>query len=230
MQKWSPRPFTTVVMDPEARIDRNWRRDRDHVASASERLFRKDRPDSCAESVLELLTDEEHEMLRGQVASEFEAYNREQLAAERAERTRAFAAWLERCADEIKATTDRKLQVMARHTGILAISLAGRILRRHVQLDSAALTRALEVVLQKLEAGASLELRVNPQDAEFLAGQPELLQRLNITAVTPDRRIECGGCQVKVGEQLWDATLQGQLDSLAEVVEEIMACDPAPEE
>jgi flagellar biosynthesis/type III secretory pathway protein FliH len=53
---------------------------------------------------------------------------------------------------------------------------------------------------------------------------------LNIEKITPDRRIERGGCLAKAGDQMWDASLRGQLDALTELVDEIMSSENVPEE
>jgi len=225
MQNWSPEPFTDQGHHEAAEAATFRHRERETPATGAESLFRKDTWGRGPASLRDLLTREEREVLQRQVEQEVAADHRQQLQEARDELRRENAAWLMHLGAEIQSESQRQLQDIARNTGHLALALAERILRRAIRFDPEILLRALEVLLMKVEADASLELRVNPADAEFLAAREDLQRQLHIDKIIPDRRIERGGCLVRGGLQMWDATLQGQLDALTEVLDEVMTAE-----
>jgi flagellar biosynthesis/type III secretory pathway protein FliH len=68
-----------------------------------------------------------------------------------------------------------------------------------------------------------LTVILHPEDEQFLKGHPEMMERLRIGQVIPDRRVEKGGCRIRAGVREWDATLEGQLKAMAEVLAETLA-------
>ena len=102
----------------------------------------------------------------------------------------------------------------------LAVELAEKIVRSRVEGDPAIIARAVETALRCGDSGSQLTVTAAPEDAAWLEGEDELRERLGITRVVADRRISRGGCLVDDGQREWNATLEGQLETLAEVIDE----------
>lgn len=225
MQNWSPETFADTGRHAVTESTADWHPEQKQPATGAESLFRKDTWGRGPGKPRDLLTREEREALQRQVEEEVTAAHRQQLEEARIELRQENTAWLTHLGAEIQSASDRKLQDIARNTGQLALALAERVLRRAIRVDPDILFRALEVLLRKVEADAGLELRVNPADAELLEASEDLKRQLHLDRIIPDRRIERGGCLVRAGRQMWDATLRGQIEALTEVVDEIMAAE-----
>lgn len=115
---------------------------------------------------------------------------------------------------------DARLREIAVAAARLAVQLAGKLVRRAAAADPETLARTLETVLYGAGARGPLTVTVHPDDAAWLDARPELRERLRIGDLVHDRRIDRGGCVVAADGREWDATLQGQLETLGEVVEE----------
>ncbi len=243
MQKWSPEPFdpgqSKVVNGAQeaaaafAGEGAGARAEGQPTPSAVR--FRREAGFASNAALLAHLTQEERatlfELVEIDVAEKYEARAREQeeaFAADLQESRRAFQAW----ADAFSAAVNGELQEMAKSCIGLAVQLAERILRAKIELDREVLVRCLETTLYKVPAGHPLEIAVNPEDAAWLEDNPDLLKALRIETVVSDRRISKGGCAVGSGGREWDATLEGQLEALAQMVQEqvgtLAGRDPGP--
>ncbi len=131
-------------------------------------------------------------------------------------------------AREINRFTEQELKKSSVAAARLAIMLAEKIIRCHVAIDEGVLARTLETSMFKIQSAEGITVTVNPEDVKDLKGNSELLKNLNIAAVESDRRIQCGGCLVRNSEREWDATIESQLGSLAELVEEMISTSEGP--
>ncbi len=166
--------------------------------------------------------------MRARIAQEVEASLRareDDRWRRHEEETQAFAHGL---AAALEAETQAVLEGVARSAADLALIVAERIVRREVVADPAIVARALEDLLLRLPASAPLTVTVHPDDAAWLDDQPDLRTRLRIAAVQPDRRITRGGALAVADRREWDATVNGQLATLAEAVEAALAGASAP--
>ncbi len=111
-----------------------------------------------------------------------------------------------------------------------AVQMAEKIVRQSVAVAPEALARVVETTLFKIYADAPLTLRTNPLDAAWLSSQNELTERLHIGQIVADRRIDQGGCVIQCEGREWDATLARQLDTLGEIVAEMIATQAATAE
>jgi flagellar biosynthesis/type III secretory pathway protein FliH len=225
MQKWSPEPFTVVEPVREEISADTWVAGSEGNLTASAQLFRKDHLEGRREAWLDELPEEERTQIYQLVELDVEAEYDQKYRESTARQQDAIEAWLREFSVALQQVNGRKIHLMARQTALLTIALAEKIVRRSVVLDQDILVRTLQTLLYKVDAGLHLRIRVNPQDAEFLQEQTNLLQELNVTEIMSDRRIERGGCLVQAEDQEWDATIQNQLGSLSEIVEEIMGSD-----
>ena len=90
-------------------------------------------------------------------------------------------------------------------------------------MDPDFLTRTLETALFKVRDASPLTVILHPADVDLLQDNPDLMSRLRIGTVVPDRRVEKGGCRIRAGVREWDATLSRQMNVLTEIVEETLA-------
>jgi len=130
---------------------------------------------------------------------------------------------LENWSREFSSGLARERHEMAVEAAGLAVALARKIIRDTVDADPDFVVRTLETALFKAQDSHPLTAVLHPDDAEYLAQKPELLSRLRIEKIVPDRRMEKGGCRVRAGVQEWDASLTRQVDTLAAIVEETLA-------
>lgn len=238
MLKWCPEPFTS-----EGNPDRNDQGPGpafesglapDGVCSEGGLIdghgFEKDPRLTGGSSLWNHMSVSEKETLleaaRADLLEEFQAReneirenHREALSRVREE----FESRLEDWTREFSAGSARERQKRAVQAADLAIALAGKIIRDTANVDHGMVVRTLETALYKAQDINPLTAVLHPDDAEFLARKPELMGRLRIENVVPDRRMEKGGCLVRAGSREWDATLSRQVDTLAAIVEETLA-------
>ncbi len=131
-------------------------------------------------------------------------------------------------AAQLDAAVAGQLKEIAAAGARLAVQLAEKIVRKTIDLDPEVLLRALDTIQYKLLDETELHLSLNPEDAAWLEARPEVLEELGIAQIHADRRIEKGGCIVRAGAREWDGTIQRQLESLTEIVEEAIATAPDP--
>ncbi|HOX26440.1 MAG TPA: FliH/SctL family protein [Candidatus Krumholzibacteria bacterium] len=152
-------------------------------------------------------------------------------ASRQAEDAAALARWQAEFAEGVRREIKDKLDDLVRHAADLAVAMATKVVRREVAVDPEVLVRALETVLYKAEAGATLSVTVHPDDARWLAAASELRERLRVGEIKEDRRLARGGCLVKADDLEWDATVERQLAVLGEAAADALAipADQAPQ-
>ncbi|MBU2502856.1 flagellar assembly protein FliH [bacterium] len=231
MQKWCPEPFdfpvpTATMPAPPAAFEAAGPRHSLLTGSQTAERFRKETGFSTPEALMTHLTADERatvfELVEIDVAAEYqkrEEVLREEFARREQEIQAEFRNWGESFAREVEV----ELQATAKASVDLACDLAERIVRTAVSLDREILARVIENTLFKIQSGHPLEVTANPEDAAWLEGDPVLRERLRIGKVVPDRRMERGGCRIQCEGREWDASLKGQLDSLTDMVREMIA-------
>ena len=236
MQKWCPEPFAPPVEAPQPAATNVFRSvagtdtATDESAADVAQQFRRETGYADPRSLLATLTRRERtdlfELAEADVASTYEARQAELAAAqdarlaglreESAAQLAAFTAGLEAA---VRDDLARAAAAAAR----LAIQVACKIVRGAVAVDHGVLTRALETILYRQQAAAPLHVFVSPADALWLAEAADLRTRLNIVAVSEDRRLDDGSCRVRSEGREWDLTIDGQLATLQEIVDEALA-------
>ena len=238
MRKWCPEPFakipeeilpagnsllsfeseTSSAVPPfEGPVVENPRFEKDFA-----RTDRNSRWDLMNEAERAQLLDKARGMLQAELETrEDELYRRHQteLAEERSKSAERLDNW----SREFSAGLVLERQEVAVEAAGLAIALAGKIIRDTVKVDPGFLTRTLETALFKIRDADPLTVILHPDDVDLLTVNTDLMTRLRIETVVPDRRVEKGGCRIRAGVREWDATLSRQMDALAEIVEETLA-------
>ena len=220
MLKWCPKQFetgTVVSQVCQDRVDNNPRFEKDPCLNTGDSIW-----DLMNQTEKDRLLDSAREML----VSEFEnretellEKHRAELAETRAEFTTRFENWSRELAEgQILGRQDVAVEAAG-----LALAMARKIIRDTVKVDPEFLTRTLETILYKVRNSNPLTVTLHPDDADLLENNRDLMDRLRIGTVIPDRRVEKGGCLVGAGTREWDATLNRQMESLADVVEETLA-------
>lgn len=205
----------------------------EHFSDPGDRpVFEKDPGLAGSTSLWNLMNDQEKESLldfaRSGLQEEFNTRENVRSECHRSELARAreeHETRLENWSREFSAGLARDRQAMAVDAAGLAVALARKIIRDTVAVDQDMVVRTLETALFKAQDSHPLTAVVHPDDAEYLVQNPDLMSRLRIDKVVPDRRMEKGGCRVMAGSKEWDATLTRQIDTLAAIVEETLAAN-----
>jgi flagellar assembly protein FliH len=183
-----------------------------------------------------LLSQEDKERLLTEIRAELEKEYESKAAdrqlehqAEIEEIRSGFTRSLETWTGHLEAALDQRWTNLAAEAVGLALVLAGKVIRKHVDTERDFLARTMETALYKIENAQPVMVTVHPDDARFLHEHPELVQRFRIGEVIPDRRVEKGGCRIQSGAREWDATIEGQLTALREVIEESWAAHETPQ-
>jgi hypothetical protein len=220
MLKWCPKPFEagTVISQHGGN------------QAVDNPRFEKDPCLTDGNSVMDLMNQVDKDRLmdsaRDMLVSEFENREKELLENHRTEIAQVrdeFNARLENWSRELAQGQILGRQEIAVEAAGLALAMARKIIRDTVMVDPEFVTRTLETILFKVRNSNRMDVTLHPDDATLLENNPELRARLRIGTVTPDRRVEKGGCLVKAGTREWDATLSRQMDSLSWIVEETLA-------
>ena len=184
-------------------------------------------------SLWNLMSDKEKESLRDSARTdlqeEFKVRENELRESHRSELIQVrevLEARLENWSHELSSGLARDRHAMAVDAAGLAVALARKIIRDTVAVDQGLVVRTLETALYKAQDSHPLTVILHPDDAEYLGDNPDLMSRLRIDKIVPDRRMEKGGCRLKSGYREWDATLTRQVDTLAAIVEETLAAKP----
>ena len=196
--------------------------------------FRRESGFTDGQTLMAQLTQSEREqvfeLVEMDVAADYEereqqliAKQEQQLAEALADCERRLQTWQEDFASRLETHVERELKTASAAAARLAVQLAGKIVRATVPTDPEILTRNIETTLFKIKGNAAVDVTVNPVDAAWLESQPEIVARLGLNNIVADRRVDPGSCLIRSGCQEWDATLTGQLESLSELVEEMIA-------
>lgn len=241
MQKWCPEPFAvpgTAGEMPAAAVFRGLT-GREAPAASNEAdadlpQFRRESGFGDARSLLATLTREErtdlYELAELDVAETYFARAAEQAAeftTQLEESKREAAASLAEWTSGIDVAVREDLSRAAAGAARLAIQIAEKIVRDTVKVDHGVLTRALETILFKQQASTPLQVFVSPVDALWLSDQEGLRSRLNIEIIGEDRRLAEGDCRVRSSGREWDLTVASQLETLSEIIAEVIATGSA---
>jgi len=228
MQKWCPEPLT---IDPDIQGGFVPLSDRSDAAEASNLAFRPEAGFAEPAHLLAALSRDERtqiiELVAQDIRREYEDRAQAESAALNAAETQRVAQAVADCArwrtefsEGIRHEVEDALSTLARHTVDIAVIMAEKLVRREIETDRDVLVRALETVLYKVEAGSSMQVTAHPEDAAWLREHADLRERLRVTEVKEDRRLERGGALVKSNDSEWDATIERQLSVLGETFEE----------
>jgi flagellar biosynthesis/type III secretory pathway protein FliH len=235
MRKWCPEPFEMNRDEPGAAEGHQAPFVQESpvgmAAPANEASgFEKDHFLSDRQSLWDLMNEAEKDQLleksRQLLEADFEARESELIRHHQAELSEIhseFERRLDTWSREMTSALQREKEVLAKEAAALSLVLAGKIIRDTAKVDPDFLSRTLETVLFKIQDNRPLTAVLHPDDAALLTENPDLMKRLRIDTVIPDRRVETGGCRLRCGGKEWDATLAGQMDVLADVVEETLA-------
>ncbi|MDR7415635.1 MAG: FliH/SctL family protein [Armatimonadota bacterium] len=144
-------------------------------------------------------------------------------------RAEGEAAWqerlrrLDRVVDELAAQGPAALASFAAPAVVrLSLEVARRVVRRAVEMDPDLLLQWVQEAAGRLHGFVELVVRVNPRDLELLGDRSRGLERPGLRVVwVPDPQVE-GGCVVESEAGKVDASLQTQLGSLRERLEEVL--------
>lgn len=236
MQSWCPEPFdlesegtNLLVGDGAAFTDEPLAT----AASADQDdpiRFRREAGFTDPDTILSHMSRQERavvfELVELDVAAAYESRERELRDSLQAENDKAVADLRETSrtwTESFVAGHESLVAEMSASCARLAVDLAEKIVRARVEADPSVVARAVETALRSGEAAGELVVTVSPEDAAWLEGEEDLRRRLGIVRVVADRRVTRGGCMVAAGDREWNATLEGQLSTLGEVVEEWLA-------
>ncbi len=220
MRKWCPKSLETGTVVSQACEDR----------TVDNPRFEKDPCLTGGNSIWGLMNQAEKDGLldraRDMLVSEFDNRENELLEKHHAELARVrdeFAVRFDNWSRELAEGQILGRQETAVEAAGMALAMARKIIRDTVKVDPEFITRTLETILFKVRNSHPMAVTLHPDDAKILENNPDLMTRLRIGTVIPDRRVENGGCLVSAGTREWDATLTRQMDSLAGIVEETLA-------
>lgn len=235
MQKWCPDAFDTATVDAvTAVVEESTFESTSHVVQtddkSAESRFRSESRFVTTDSLLTHLTRKERaqlfDLVEQDVATEYEEKEAENLRVQKEKLQALEAGYQEGLANLAKEMDDawaRQLKEISASSARLAVQLAEKIVRKAVELDQNVVIQAIETSLYKLKDSSKLSVVVSPEDLAHLEKNPELTKDLNIEKLSSDRRIQNGGCQVKALDQEFDATVERQMESLKDIVDEAIA-------
>ncbi|MGA2528140.1 MAG: FliH/SctL family protein [Acidimicrobiales bacterium] len=99
----------------------------------------------------------------------------------------------------------------------LAFQIAQAVLTRELQLSSSPGLEAISRALAESPESEGAVVRMNPADAEALAG---LAQSGETITIIPDPAVGAGGCILEVGAALVDARIEAALERVRKVLDE----------
>jgi flagellar assembly protein FliH len=97
----------------------------------------------------------------------------------------------------------------------LALSIARRIVRREVAIDSELTLTMARVALERLGDSTAVTIRLHPEDFQATCRQCEALFTGSHVTVTPDPAVARGGCLVQSDFGYVDASVDAQFQELA---------------
>lgn len=97
----------------------------------------------------------------------------------------------------------------------LAVAIAGRLVRRQIQVDPAITVQTVRDALELARGSSHMRVLLNPADHAALGSQIERLtaefSRLGTAEIVPDERISAGGCRVETQHGAVDQQLEARL-------------------
>lgn len=142
------------------------------------------------------------------------AEGRDVGAASEAERARAELARLVTSVDQLATARSEMIRATEHQMVELALAIARRIVLREISLDRDLLVAMAHVALQRLEHGAAVTVRFNPDDySATIAAQTARWAGMPVT-VTPDGSVPRGGCRIESTFGRVDAGIDAQLQEV----------------
>ncbi len=146
-------------------------------------------------------------------------YEQGERAGAEAAATRA-EAMLRRLARTIEELSDLR-RTMIRSTEQemvrLALAIARRIVRREVAADTTLVLSLARAALDRLGDRNAVTIRLHPDDCAAMRSQQAELGCAHVT-VTPDAGVPRGGCRVETDFGFVDASLDAQLNEIAQAL------------
>ena len=104
----------------------------------------------------------------------------------------------------------------------LALAMGGRIARRVIEADPAVVQDQVAEAISLVTAPSGMTISINPDDRKLVqAVLPALCERLQKSGhveLRDDPDVERGGCVLSTGKGVIDATLEKQIERIAEVL------------
>jgi flagellar assembly protein FliH len=124
--------------------------------------------------------------------------------------------------EAFEADRNAALQVAREDIIGLALAVGARITRRVIEADPAVVQDQVAEAISLVTAPSGLTLSVNPDDRKLVeAVLPALCERLQVgnhVQLRDDPLVERGGCVLSTGKGVIDATLEKQIERIAEVL------------
>ena len=120
--------------------------------------------------------------------------------------------------------TDRRATLQTAREDIveLALAMGGRIARRVIEADPAVVQDQVAEAISLVTAPSGMTISINPDDRKLVqAVLPALCERLEKSGhveLRDDPDVERGGCVLSTGKGVIDATLEKQIERIAEVL------------
>lgn len=103
----------------------------------------------------------------------------------------------------------------------LAMLIAERVVQRHLDDHREVVVHAVQQGLQTLESLQDVRIRVHPDDVPYLeqawTAAPDTAK---LAAITPDERVQVGGCLIEAGESRIDLQPQTVLEAIGRTFRE----------
>ena len=197
-----PPPSQRPAPGPKKRII-----EREVVGATKEAAEIRRRAEEEAERIIEEANEQAHETRQ----HGFEEGRQEALAQFTAEISQALLQ-VEQMAQELEPL----------YVGLIR-DCVEKVLNQELQQNPAAIVGVVRAALEDARQQREIIVRVHPADAESLERNKsrllEILARANSVEVRPDASVTRGGCVVVTELGSIDASLERQLDALAQVIE-----------
>lgn len=138
-----------------------------------------------------------------------------------------LALRLHRSVDDLNRTRQELYTTARTHAVELALAVARKIIEREVKVDRSVVVHSLERALEGMAGEAEVTVAMHPDDLEYLKklppGElPETDEIGNEISFTSDPALAPGGCMVRTTAGDRDATVDGQMEVIAEAFEEAL--------
>ena len=154
--------------------------------------------------------------------SEGEAIGRKEAQASYAERLGLLSEHWTESLTLWEVSRDALMREARKGVLQLALGIASRVIQRMVRSDPEIAAGQLEMALELLGKATAVTVACSIEDRELLeANLPHVFERLGMTldvTFTPDTSVSRGGVVVRVAEGGVDATIETQMDRIAEAL------------
>lgn len=136
----------------------------------------------------------------------------------------------ERTRNELAAVSERLAGAIGRFEGLhddlvqrndsdvakLAIAIAKKVIHREASIDPEVVLSTARAALAKLHGRSKVEIRLNPDDHEYIQNHRDKLHHRGSLETVADVSIARGGCLLHTDAGDIDATIDSQLDEIAD--------------